>query len=68
MLFKPAPRFAQTTIPCVCCKRPLLARRTCHEAYLQCEHCRREYAVQEYIREMDTALEDFLAAINCDRV
>lgn len=68
MLWKPAPRSAQTTIPCAVCKKPLMARRTCHHAYLQCEHCRKDYQVQEYIKDMDEALEDFLEAINCDRV
>jgi uncharacterized protein YbaR (Trm112 family) len=45
-----------------------MARRTCHEAYLQCERCRKNYPVQDYIRQMDKALEEFLEAINCDRV
>lgn len=45
-----------------------MARRTCHHAYLECEHCKRTFEVQDYIKEMDTALESFLEAINCDRV
>ena len=53
-MWKPAPRQAQTTISCAICKKPLMARRTCHTAYLRCEHCDKTYALQEYI--------------NCDRV
>lgn len=68
MWWKPAPRSAQTTIPCARCKRPLMVRRTCHEAYLQCEHCRCNFPVRDYVKDMDKALEDFLEAVNCDRV
>lgn len=68
MLWKPAPREAQTTIGCGQCDKPLLARRTCHHAYLYCEHCRKEFLLQEYIPRMDEALETFLEAIDCDRV
>lgn len=45
-----------------------MARRTCHHAYLHCEHCKKDFTVQEYIKQMDPALEAFLEAINCDRV
>jgi len=67
-MWKPAPRNAQTTIPCPCCSEPLLALRSCHEAYLRCERCRKDFAVKDHIRDMDEALEAFLEAINCDRV
>lgn len=68
MWWKPAPRYAQTTIPCAQCKKPLIARRSCHHAYLECENCKKNYEIQEYVKVMDTALEDFLEAVNCDRV
>lgn len=68
MFWKPAPREAKTTIPCGVCEKQLVARRSCHEAYLHCEHCRRDFAVKDYIKDMDEALESFLEAINCDRV
>ena len=66
--WKPAPRSAQTTIPCARCAKPLMARRTCHEAYLHCESCDKDYALAEYVKAMDEALEAFLEALNCDRV
>ena len=68
MLWKPSPRSAQTTITCSQCGNPLLARRTCHQAYLYCERCQKEFALRDYISRMDAALEAFLEAINCDRV
>lgn len=67
-LWKPAPRSAQTTIPCSLCQKPLVARRTCHEAYLRCESCGKDFTVREHLKDMDKALEAFLEAINCDRV
>jgi hypothetical protein len=68
MQWKPAPRNAQTTIPCSYCKKPLMAGRTCHAAYLRCEGCGKNYEVRECLKDMDKALEAFLEAINCDRV
>ena len=62
------PRTAQTTIPCASCGQPLVAMRTCHTAYLRCEKCTEETPVQAHIHQMDTALENFLEAINCDRI
>lgn len=67
-MWKPAPRFAQTSIPCKNCKKPLMAKRTCHTAYLRCETCGRDFSVQDCIGQMDEELERFLEAINCDRV
>jgi hypothetical protein len=61
------PRSAQTTIPCKQCQKPLVARRTCHEAYLYCEHCARESPVSAYSAQMDDALEQFIESLNCDR-
>ena len=67
-MWKPTPRQTQTTIGCAICKKPLTARRTCHTAYLHCEHCNRTFELQEYIKVMDTVLEEFLEAVNCDRI
>ncbi len=66
--WKSPPRSAQTTIACARCKKPLMARRSCHEARLHCEGCGKDYAIGDYIKEMDEALEQFLEALNCDRV
>ena len=65
--YSPA-RKAETTLPCRNCKAPLTAQRTCHEAYLACSKCGKVFQIQEYRLEMDKALEEFLEAINCDRI
>ncbi len=63
-----APRRAQTTMPCKKCGRPVLIARTCHEVTLHCEACRKDYRVQDYLPEMDEAMESFMENVNCDRV
>ena len=67
-MWKPAPRSAQTTIPCKECGTPLEARRSCFRAYMRCETCGKDYELNDYVKDMDDALEEFLEAINCDRV
>ena len=61
-------REAQTSIACKTCGEALLARRTCREAHLFCESCRKRSEVGEYIAQMDTTLENFLEALQCDRI
>jgi transposase-like protein len=68
IMWKPPPRAAQTTIPCPCCKKPLIAGRDCHEAYLRCDDCGKTYAIKECLKDMDEALEAFLETVNCARV
>ncbi len=63
-----SPRSAQTTIPCEQCGEPLTVARTCHMAYLRCEHCKKDFRIQEYLDSMDPTMEAFLEALNCDRV
>ena len=45
-----------------------MAKRTCHAAYLYCEHCNKNFPLQDYIKVMDPALEEFLEAIACNRI
>lgn len=66
--FSSPPRHAVTTIPCRKCQGPLTAKRTCHEAFLECPACGAKATISEYATAMDEALEAFLEAINCDRV
>lgn len=61
-------RTSQTTIPCSLCSTPLKAERACREVTLYCERCDKRFAVRDYFSQMDDALEDFLAAVPCDRV
>ncbi|MDR2488439.1 MAG: hypothetical protein LBD42_02955 [Desulfovibrio sp.] len=62
------PSIAQTSILCAICKKKLVVRRTCYSAYLRCECCEKDFPLQEYIKDMDPALEEFLESINCDRI
>ena len=61
-------RISQTTIPCSQCGTPLKAERACHEVTLYCTPCAKRFAVRDYLAQMDSALEDFLAAVPCDRI
>lgn len=61
-------RKAETTIECRDCAGKLNAERTCHEVYLRCTECNKVTPVQEYIHEMDDALESFMENVFCDRV
>jgi len=62
------PRSAPTTIACKQCKAKLEARRSCHLAYLYCDICKENKDLKDYVQNMDSALEAFLEAINCDRI
>ena len=61
-------RKAQTTLPCRECGKPVIIERSCHEAHLTCPACGKSYPIQEYIREADEAMEDFLNHVYCDRM
>ncbi len=63
-----SPREVETSIRCRRCGGFLQARRSCHEAYLHCERCRVRSEVREYLEQMDTALENFLESLHCDRI
>lgn len=67
MFFVSPPRQADTTIPCNACQSPLLAKRSCHEAYLYCPKCHTPYTITEYRTQIDEALEEFLEAQYSDR-
>lgn len=68
MFFSSPPRQAETTMTCHACQGLLLAKRSCHEAYLYCPSCHTPFTITEYRAEMDTVLEDFLEAQYSDRV
>lgn len=64
----PQARSAQTTIPCHTCGQHLKVYRSCHVVTLQCEACKKVSPLQEYVSEMDNALENFMENVHCDRV
>ena len=68
MGFFSAARQARTTLPCPDCGQALDIRRTCHEAYMQCSACRKEFPLTPFIPRMDEAMETFLEQLFVDRV
>lgn len=64
----PQARSVQTTIPCHHCGQPLIVQRACRTVALQCAACEKNFPLQEYIREMDSALEKFMENVYCDRI
>lgn len=66
--FFSAPREARTTLECPNCGEALDIRRTCHEAYMQCPACGKQYPLTPFIPRMDEAMETFLEQLFADRV
>lgn len=67
-MFFRAAREKQTTIPCPHCAKPLMVKRTCHEAYMYCEHCQQAFALKDFIPQMDEAMEEFLENLYSNRI
>lgn len=66
--FFSAPRQARTTLPCPLCGDDLDIRRTCHEAYMYCPACAKEFPLADYIPRMDEVMENFLERLFADRI
>jgi len=66
--FRSPPRQAITSLTCPCCGNALDIRRTCHEAYMYCPACAREFPLADYIPRMDDVMEHFLEQLFVDRV
>lgn len=67
-MFFRAAREKQTTIPCPTCDKSLMVKRTCHEAYMYCEHCQKAFALKDFIPQMDEAMEEFLENLYSNRI
>lgn len=67
-MFFSAPRQAKTSLHCPDCKEFLDIRRSCHEAYMHCPVCRKDFALNDFVKDMDEAMELFLEQIYSDRV
>lgn len=63
-----ASRDAKTTIVCPNCPDKLHIVRTCHEVFMRCPSCGAEFPLQEYIRQADDAMENFLENVYCNRI
>ncbi len=62
------PRSVETTMSCKKCGKPVSARRSCLRVNIFCPHCRQEFALEEYLAKMDSALEGFLDGVYLDRI
>lgn len=67
-MFFSAAREKQTTVPCPKCGKTLLVKRTCHEAYMYCRYCQKSFAINEFIPQMDEAMEEFLENLYTNRI
>lgn len=66
--FFSAAREARTTIVCPECGAKLDIRRTCHEAYMSCSGCGKQFELSLFIPQMDEVMESFLERLFVDRV
>jgi len=46
----------------------LMIKRTCHEAYMYCEHCQKAFDLKDFIPQMDAATEEFLENLYTNRI
>lgn len=46
----------------------MMIKRTCHEAYMYCEHCKKAFALKDFIPQMDEAMEEFLENLYTNRI
>ncbi|MCR5814247.1 MAG: hypothetical protein K6G15_07130 [Desulfovibrio sp.] len=67
-MFYFAPRDVQTTLPCPQCQTPLHIARSCHEVFMRCPTCQKQFPLKEFIPKADTAMEEFMENVYCDRV
>lgn len=67
-LFFGAAREAQTTLPCPDCTNLLHIKRTCHEAFMTCKTCHKDFPLEPFIPKMDDAMEKFLENLYANRI
>ncbi len=67
MFFRSA-REKQTTVLCPVCAKAMMIKRTCHEAYMYCEHCQKTFELKDFIPQMDAAMEEFLENLYSNRI
>ncbi len=67
-MFFRAKREAKTSLDCPICRDKLFIKRTCHEAFMFCPTCRKEFPLQNFIPQMDEVMEEFLENLYSDRI
>lgn len=61
-------RDVKTTIPCPDCKTPLHIARTCHEAFMRCPQCKKQFSIKSFIQKADQQMLAFLENLYLDRI
>ena len=63
-----APREAKTNLECPACRNKLHICRSCHEVFIKCPVCGKNYDLKEMINQADEAMEKFLENVYMDRI
>lgn len=63
-----SPRNAETTLPCPECGHRLQISRSCHQVQMSCPACRKDFPLRDFINRADSAMEQFLENVYCDRI
>ncbi len=58
----------RTELPCDTCGAKISVRRSCHEVWLHCDACGRDFPVTQYAQRMDESLERCLESVYCNRM
>lgn len=58
----------RTDLPCDTCGEKISVRRSCHEVWLHCDACGKDFPVTQYARRMDESLERCLESVYCNRM
>lgn len=61
-------RDVKTTVACPQCQNLLNIKRTCHEAFMYCDRCKQNFPLQEFIPQMDDAMEKFIEGLHSNRI
>lgn len=61
-------RESETTLNCPKCNSKLFIARTCHEVFMFCKHCEKQYPLKDFVAQADSKMETFLENVYCDRM
>ena len=57
-----------TQLPCDACGARVAVKRSCHEVWLHCNACKKDFPLEQYASRMDETLERCLESVYCDRM
>lgn len=58
----------ETTLDCPRCGTKLHIGRSCQKVNMYCQKCGASYDLKDFISSADTAMEEFLENVYCDRI